>query len=165
MKGIDALLSSTAGQYAVLAAIGGVVFLVVHNLLKADIKEGANAIGDGVSDIAEGIGGIATGHNTITADTPYEGAGVFGTLGAASNEISGGLFSRVGEWLGGGLADIKEYWSDDDNLSSSFQHSNNNPYGYGTSKSYQDAANLSPVPATATASPWAINPDFRSFEY
>ena len=47
------------------------------------------------------VTGIATGNNALTEGTPYEGAGILGTLGAATNELSGGTLQRFGEWLGG----------------------------------------------------------------
>jgi len=41
--------------------------------------------------------GLATGNNALTRGTAYEGAGVLGTLGAATNAASGGVLARVGE--------------------------------------------------------------------
>lgn len=55
-------------------------------------------------------GGLVSGNNVITqnqtnaagqAVTAYQGAGVFGTLGAAANSASGGYLSSFGETLGG----------------------------------------------------------------
>lgn len=45
-------------------------------------------------------GGLVSGNNAITAGTPYAGAGVVGTLGAATNAASGGVLSNVGGALG-----------------------------------------------------------------
>lgn len=43
-----------------------------------------------ISDVAEGIG-------NVNAGTPYEGAGVIGTLGNVANRISGGTLAAAGE--------------------------------------------------------------------
>lgn len=77
-------------------AIGVAVVLgVVYLLGRAAIKETAGA-----------IGGLVSGDNSITAGTPYQGAGIAGTLGAATNAASGGLLERFGSWLGGKAADL-----------------------------------------------------------
>jgi len=56
-----------------------------------------------------GAGGLLSGNNTLTANakdasgnavTAYQGAGVVGTLGAATNEVSGGWLASFGSWLG-----------------------------------------------------------------
>lgn len=49
--------------------------------------------------------GIVTGNNAITKGTPYEGAGVLGTLGSAVNQASGGTLQSIGEKIGGTLYD------------------------------------------------------------
>lgn len=52
--------------------------------------------------------GIATGNNAITAGArtnAYQGAGIFGTLGAATDAVFGGLLSQAGETLGGWIYD------------------------------------------------------------
>lgn len=54
-------------------------------------------------------GGLFTGDNDLTrnatdadgkAVTAYQGAGVVGTLGAATNAVSGGYLASFGSWLG-----------------------------------------------------------------
>lgn len=64
-------------------------------------------LGEGVKDLATGsvdmVGGVLTGSNTVTQTArtnAYEGAGILGTLGAATDHLSGGTLSRFGEWLG-----------------------------------------------------------------
>lgn len=60
------------------------------------------------------LGGFFTGNNALTqnaknadgtSQTAYQGAGVVGTVGAATNAVSGGWLSTFGDWLGGGLYD------------------------------------------------------------
>lgn len=64
---------------------------------------------------AKEAGGLITGNNFITGNafdasggrtTAYQGAGVAGTLGAATNAASGGFFASMGDWLGGSLYDL-----------------------------------------------------------
>lgn len=52
------------------------------------------------------VGGVLTGENELTEGTPYEGAGVLGSLGAATNAISGGALQSIGEWTGSALYDL-----------------------------------------------------------
>lgn len=58
------------------------------------IKQQAQAAVQGVQDINVG--------------TPFEGAGAVGTLGNFFNQLSGGVFARVGSAIGGGLATVRE---------------------------------------------------------
>lgn len=58
-----------------------------------------------VSDVAGGVRGIVSGDNEVTRGTPYESAGIFGTVGAVANEASGGTLQGIGETIGGWLAD------------------------------------------------------------
>jgi hypothetical protein len=60
-------------------------------------------------------GGIITGDNAITQNqtnaagertTAYEGAGVLGTVGAATNSALGGIPASVGETVGGWIFDV-----------------------------------------------------------
>lgn len=59
-----------------------------------------------VGDVAKGAAGLVTGDNVITKNQTnfdgekvdsYEGKGVLGTLGAAANTVSGGLFASIGQ--------------------------------------------------------------------
>ena len=53
-----------------------------------------------IGDAAGVVGGIVSGDNAATRDTPYEGTGIVGTVGAIANAASGGLFERLGSWFG-----------------------------------------------------------------
>ncbi len=61
-----------------------------------------------LSDVASGVGGVASGNNALTEGTAYAGKGVAGTLGAAVNTASGGIFERFGSWIGGQIADATD---------------------------------------------------------
>lgn len=59
--------------------------------------------------------GLVTGDNFITQnqhtldgeeETAYQGKGVLGTLGAATNSVSGGGFASIGESVGGWIFDL-----------------------------------------------------------
>jgi hypothetical protein len=79
---------------------------------------GLLAVGVGYLLLRKGLdvgGGLVTGNNAITrratnADneriTAYEGAGVLGTLGAATNAVSGGYLATFGQWLGDKAYDL-----------------------------------------------------------
>lgn len=142
------------GGLPLLIGVGLVAFVVVHYLLKKDIEDVSGSVGEAVSGATEAIGGLATGNNSVTADTPYEGAGVFGTLGAATDAASGGIFSAIGEWIGG---TIYESTHDSDNL----QSATGNPYSpTGPSGVYREAANNSPTNAQYRASPLVYGDTF-----
>jgi hypothetical protein len=51
-------------------------------------------------------GGIVSGNNALTEGTTYAGAGVVGTLGAATNAASGGVLQSAGEAIGGWFYDL-----------------------------------------------------------
>ena len=68
-----------------------VLVVVVYFVGKKTITAAANA-----------AGGIISGNNAITAGTEYQGTGVLGTLGAATNDASGGFFNWLGDKIGGG---------------------------------------------------------------
>lgn len=52
-----------------------------------------------------------TGNNALTQGTPYQGYGVAGDLGAAANDVSGGLLGSIGGWLGDQAANIHDYFA------------------------------------------------------
>jgi hypothetical protein len=56
-----------------------------------------------VTAAAGAVGGVVSGNNALTSGTPYAGAGILGTLGAAFNSASGGALQSAGESLGSGL--------------------------------------------------------------
>jgi hypothetical protein len=74
--------------YALLIGVGVVGFIVLANYLKKQASAAASAIAN------------------VNAGTPYEGAGVVGTLGNAVNQTLGGAPQSIGEAIGGWLADI-----------------------------------------------------------
>jgi hypothetical protein len=94
---VPAALQTIEGQYAVIGIVGVLVlFYVLKKILPV-------------------AGGLVTGNNVITANQTdasgqpvdaYQGAGVLGTLGAATNSASGGILASIGEWIGGKAADL-----------------------------------------------------------
>ena len=141
-------------EYAVLALAAAIGVYVVIKSLTTAAGAAANSVAAGVSGVVGAGAGIATGNNVVTAGTPYEGAGIFGTLGASVNDILGGVPAGIGTWVGGKLAGDSYDPNTDSGISSSIQSSSNNPYGSGTSAAYVDAANAANVPATAVATPF-----------
>jgi hypothetical protein len=92
-----------ANTVLILAA-AGVALIVIMQAGKA-----AKEVVTGAADLG---GGLLTGNNSITAgarSSAYQGAGIFGTLGAAADRTSGGILSQAGEWLGGKIADWNGY--------------------------------------------------------
>ncbi len=67
------------------------------------------------ADLGGAAGGIVSGDNVITRGTPYQGAGIAGTLGAATNAASGGILERTGSAIGGFFYDL---FNEDANLAS-----------------------------------------------
>lgn len=76
---------------------------------------GYKAIAKGASAAASAAAGVVSGNNAITASqttwsgqstNAYQGKGVLGTLGAATNSASGGAFASIGDWIGGKLFDL-----------------------------------------------------------
>jgi hypothetical protein len=87
MKALEALATNKKIQGVIaLAALVGIAAWV-YSKAKTEIKAAANAV------------------NNVNAGTPYEGAGVVGTLGNGANQLSGGGLQNLGEWIGGTLAD------------------------------------------------------------
>lgn len=97
-------VAALAGANPLLLGAGLAVLLIVgYSLARGALGEVA------------GIGaGLVTGDNAITrnqtnaageATDAYQGAGVLGTLGAATNSVSGGVFASVGESIGGAIYD------------------------------------------------------------
>lgn len=82
---------------AQLVLAGAVLLVVVYFIGKATLSAAASA-----------AGGLVTGNNAITSGTEYAGTGVLGTLGAATNDVSGGFLGWLGDKIGGGLADLTQ---------------------------------------------------------
>lgn len=85
MKGLDKLLADPVKLGIGLAIVAGAVYWLGRQAIK-----GAAGV----------VGGVVSGDNALTQGTPYQGAGIPGTLGAATNAASGGLLGRFGGWLG-----------------------------------------------------------------
>jgi hypothetical protein len=99
----------------------GVLAVVLIVMASRAAKAGADLIGsagtaiaDGVATTVDAAGGVLTGNNTVTqsatnaagdATTAYQGAGIVGTVGAATNAVSGGVLASMGEAIGGKLFD------------------------------------------------------------
>lgn len=81
-----ALANTLAKNAAAIGAGVAIVAVVAYLIARRTITE-----------VAETAGGIVTGDNALTRGTPYQGAGVLGTLGAATNAASGGTFQAIGE--------------------------------------------------------------------
>jgi hypothetical protein len=86
------VLPASAKGYAVVIGVGVVAVVILYTFFKKEAQA-----------VVEGVGGAVTGNNALTRGTPYEGAGVVGTLGAATNAATGGLLGRFGSWLGGAV--------------------------------------------------------------
>lgn len=143
---------SPAVPYAFAAlAAAGAIYIVIKALTQP-IKDVAGAIGSGASSLAEGIGGVATGHNSLTANTEYADAGLIGTFAAGVDSVAGGLFSSIGDFIGGGIYDLTH------SESLTNQGSRADPVANaGRDDTYADAANSSPVNAQYRATPFILN--------
>ena len=89
-----------ASTVTILAVAGVVGFLLWSKL------PSAGEVAGGAADL---VGGVLSGKNVVTESArtdAYSGAGVVGTLGAAVDNVSGGIFSRAGERLGGWVFDL-----------------------------------------------------------
>lgn len=85
MKGMEKLLADPVKLGIGLAILAGGLYLLTRGALK---------------DAAGAVGGLVSGDNAITRGTPYQGAGLPGTVGAVTNAASGGVLERFGGWLG-----------------------------------------------------------------
>lgn len=78
-----------------LALGAGIVLGVVYLLGRQLAKDAAGAVGaaaDAISRVNEG--------------TPYEGTGIVGTIGNATNQASGGVLAEIGGWIGRTIYDL-----------------------------------------------------------
>lgn len=96
---MPAVLETKEGQWVVLGLVALVVVYYVG-------KKIVGAAGAAAGAAASAAGGALSGNNSLTAGTPYQGAGALGTLGAATDTVSGGVFSTIGNWLSGKVADV-----------------------------------------------------------
>lgn len=95
-KSIAVGIAKAEAGPAIMIGIGVIVLLYVVPKIIRGIFTNQNPLTNGQTD-AQG--------NPVTAyaetTTP-----VLGTLGAAANSVSGGVFASIGEWLGGTVADL-----------------------------------------------------------
>lgn len=89
---LDQWTKAVGGPIGVAIAVIGVAGVLIYFGKQA--KEAVKAGVDAVSNVNKG--------------TSYEGAGVVGTLGNVTNQLSGGFFERLGSSIGGALADAKD---------------------------------------------------------
>jgi hypothetical protein len=89
---VPAVFKSVEGQWV---ALGLVAVTVVYFIGRSVLKGAADA----AVATAQTAGGVVSGNNALTAGTPYQGAGIAGTLGAVANTASGGLFESIGDWI------------------------------------------------------------------
>ena len=95
---IPKVLESEEGQWVVLGLVAVIVVYYVGKHVIAGATQAAGAA-------ASAAGGVLSGNNSLTQGTPYQGAGILGTLGAATNTVSGGALQSAGESLGDWLYD------------------------------------------------------------
>jgi hypothetical protein len=93
------IIDKVAGDPVKFAIAGAVVVGVLYLIARQAIKDTAIVA-------AETAAGVVTGNNVLTRGTPYAGAGVLGTMGAAANAASGGVLQSWGESLGGWFYDV-----------------------------------------------------------
>lgn len=88
-------------QFAIAVSIVG---FAVYYLAGTTIKAAANVIGGAVS----GNNAITQNQTNLAGENvdAYEGAGIFGTVGATFNSASGGVLATVGEKIGGWAFDL-----------------------------------------------------------
>jgi len=166
-KVLGNLSKSPAFGYAILGIVGIVGFIVVKNAIAnlgkaaGDLAEKAtNAAGAAGTAVIDTASNIATGNTATAHGTPYEGKGIFGSLGLATDKLFGGGLSEFGGWIGDSIYDATH----SDDASAGIQHSTGNPYGGGPTAYYSSAVDQSPVAAQYAANPNAqapyIAPDF-----
>lgn len=102
-KSLGKTIESPVGL-AVAVGLGLLVLYVGYRAVKGAASAAVNA-----------GAGLVTGNNAITQnatdwggapETAYQGAGVAGTLGAATNAASGGALASLGNWIGGKVYDL-----------------------------------------------------------
>lgn len=150
---VSNISKSPAIGYAILGVVGIAAFLVIENALKSlagaagdAVDKAASAAGAAGSAVIDTASNFATGNGSVTADTPYAGDGIFGSLGAGFDKLFGGGLSAFGGWIGDSVYDATH--SDQSvSLNLSNNGANNNPYGGGTNILYATAVDNSPTPA------------------
>lgn len=92
MSAMDQWSKAVGGPIGIAIAVAGIagVIILLGKQATAAVKAGASAVAN------------------VNKGTSYEGAGVVGTLGNATNQLSGGFLERIGSGIGGALADLKD---------------------------------------------------------
>lgn len=79
-----------------LVFIGAGIAAVSYFLLRRPVTVAAKTAGEAFQG------------ELVAEDSPYFGTGPVGTVAAATNEVSGGLFQRLGSAVGGAFADLRD---------------------------------------------------------
>jgi hypothetical protein len=150
---ISAVAKSPVLGYAILGVVGIVAFEIITGKI-SDLFSGIGNLGSKAASAAGAVGtatlqtagDFATGSGALTKDTPYNGDGILGSLGAATDKLFGGGLSSFGGWIGDKVYDATH---DDSSVSLNLSNNgaNNNPYGGGNNILYQNAVDSSPTPA------------------
>ena len=136
-------------RYAILVVVGAVVVYYAYKT----VTGAASTVINGLNNAG---GAVVDSLANINANTDYQDTGVVGTLGHLVDTASGGTLSRVGEWIGGALADEFQQAgspvagsipssNQDSEVSGSIQSGRATPYTNGPNAAYQDAWNSSPI--------------------
>lgn len=150
---ISAVAKSPVLGYAILGVVGIVAFEIVTGKISSLFSgigdlgtKAASAAGSAGTAVLQTASDFGTGSGALTANTPYSGDGIFGSLGAATDKLFGGGLSAFGGWLGGAVYDTT-HADQSVSLNLSNNGANNNPYGGGNNILYAGAADSSPTPA------------------
>lgn len=102
MKGVDKLLGADPMKLALAVVIvGGVSYLI----LRASVKDVGRAASAAAGAVSGAVGDVWTGDVAWNEGTPYEGAGILGTLGGTVNRGIP-ILDDIGAWLGGKLYEL-----------------------------------------------------------
>lgn len=150
---LNALAKSPMLGYAIVGIVGIVAFEVVTGKI-SDLFNGIGNLGSKAAGAAGAVGtaviqtagDFATGSGALTANTPYQGDGILGSLGAATDKLFGGGLSAFGGWIGDKVYDAT-HGDSSPSLNLSNNGANNNPYGGGNNTLYTSAVDSSPTPA------------------
>ena len=105
-------MSRAIGPEEMLIGVGVIVLGVLTWKAAGAANDAAKKAAKAIADTAAGI---VSGDNALTQGATdsngnpvdaYQGAGVVGTIGAATNIASGGWFATAGEWIGGKAYDL-----------------------------------------------------------
>lgn len=145
MSATSALKVIDDNRYAILIVVAAAAAYFIYQGFKSAVNTVQTAGGHVIDSLAD-----------INANTDYQDTGVVGTLGHLTDIASGGTLSRLGEWIGGALADTFQQpgspiagsipsSNQDSEASGSIQTGRATPYSNGPNAAYQDAWNSSPI--------------------